>query len=386
MKKNLFFFVILSITFSAFAQNEKQFSRLVFSKDISFVRSDTVHGSQTTVLEYPKFLVVIELPMIDEGGGKATNLEQDIPKAERFLSFLQKQYNNKPVKYVLSSHWHLHSTSGISPFLRHGATLVITTKNWEYCVKNGLFGNTDTKTLEKQVMFVDKDTHILENTENPISALYLDETYTNKPTKDYLFFYMPKIKCLHASCMCAINEIDFKQRPEFVYNDRVTDLEKVIKTRNLEIENLFKLTQEYDAVTKTYKVPAFKSSYYQEFKQRGKPVSEIVKSLSKYELSFLQANKDSVLHELIAKKIPATIVNATVYSFIKNEEYAKALQWAQILNLYQPGEINFLDSMGEAYFNAGDIVMANHISSRLAILNKKMPNQIKAWEQAKLDH
>jgi hypothetical protein len=232
-------------------------------------------------------------------------------------------------------------------------------------------------------MFVDKDTPILENTENPISALYLDETYTNKPTKDYLFFYMPKIKCMHASCMCAMNEIDFKQRPEFIYNDRVTDLERVIKTRNLDIENLFKLTQEYDVTKKTYKLPAFNKSYYEEFKQRGKPMYSIVKEFSNYELSFLQANKDSILHNLVTKKISSQIVNSTVYALIKRKEYSKAVQWAQILNLYHVGETNFLDSMGEAYFNAGDMSMAQHISNQLAGLNKKMPNQMKAWEQAK---
>jgi hypothetical protein len=47
------------------------------------------------------------------------------------------------------------------------------------------------------------------------------------------------------------------------------------------------------------------------------------------------------------------------------------------------GETNFLDSMGEAYFNAGDLIMAQHISNQLAVLNKKKPNQMKAWEQAR---
>ena len=75
---------------SLYAQSDKQFSKTVFSKEISFVRTDTAHGSQSTVIEYPKFLVVIELPMIDEGGGRSTNLVQDIPKAERFLTYLKR--------------------------------------------------------------------------------------------------------------------------------------------------------------------------------------------------------------------------------------------------------------------------------------------------------
>jgi len=146
----------------------------------------------------------------------------------------------------LSSHWHLHSLSGITPFFNQGATLVAAKTNWEYSIKNGLFGNADIKTLEKQVIQVSRDTTILNNTNFPLSVLFLDATYSNKPTKDYLFFYMPSNKCIHASCMCAMNEVDFKQRPEFIYNDRVTDLEKVIKSRNLDVEYLFKLTAEFD--------------------------------------------------------------------------------------------------------------------------------------------
>ena len=142
----------LVVSTSLYAQSEKQFSKTVFSKEISFVRTDTAHGSQSTVIEYPKFLVVIELPMIDEGGGRSTNLVEDIPKAERFLNYLKKEYNNKPIKYVLSSHWHLHSLSGITPFFNEGAILVAAKTNWEYSNKNGLFGKTDTKAFENQMI------------------------------------------------------------------------------------------------------------------------------------------------------------------------------------------------------------------------------------------
>jgi hypothetical protein len=378
-------FLALAASTSLYTQSDKQFSKTVFSKEISFIRVDTAYGSQSTVIEYPKFLVVIELPMIDEGGGRKTNLVQDIPKAERFLSYLNKEYNNKPIKYVLSSHWHLHSLSGITPFFNQGAVLVAAKTNWKYSINNGLFGNADTKTAEKQVMQISKDTTILKNTNFPISVLFLDETYSNKPTKDYLFFYMPANMCIHASCMCAMNEIDFKQRPEFIYNDRVTDLEKAIKSRNLDVEHLFKLTAELDKDKKNYKLPVFNKSYFEEFKQRGTPMSKIVNSYKKYELNFLQLNKDSILHSLITntKKIPAQVINSLVYSLMKDKEFLKALHWAQVLNLYQIGDFDFMDTLGEAYYNVGDIVIAQNISIQLALLNPKFPNQFKEWELAK---
>ena len=368
---------------SIYAQSSKEFSRNIFSKEISFVRTDSTHGSQSTIIEYPDFLVVIELPMINEGGGRSTNLVEDIPKSERFLNYLKEEYNNKPIKYVMTSHWHLHSLSGITPFFNEGAILISAKTNWEYSIKNGLFGDTDPKTLEKQVVQITNDTTIFKNTSFPISVLFLDETYTNKPTKDYLFFYMPENKSIHASCMCAMNEIDFTQRPDFIYSDRITDLEKAISSRNLDVETLFKLSAEFDSDEKVYKLMTFNKSYFEEFKNRGTPMAEIVKGFTSYELSVLQSSKDSILLYLILKKISAQVINSTVYACITEKEFLKAVQWAQILNLYQIGNNDFLDTMGEAYYNAGDIAMAQHISNQLAALDSNFPNQFKAWEQAK---
>ncbi len=377
--------IILALiaTYSLHAQNDKLFWRNIFSKEISFIGTDTAHGSQSTVIEYPDYLVVIELPMIDKGGDRKSNLAQDIPRAENFLDYLKREYKNKPVKYVLSSHWHLHSLSGITPFFKQGATLVAAKTNWEYSVKNGLLDDTDTTGLEKQVIQVSKDTTILAYTNFPISVLFIDETYTHKPTRDFLFFYMPKNKCIHASCMCAIAEVDFTQRPEFVYSDRVIDLERAIKVRNLDVEHLFKVTGEFDKDRRSYKMPVIRKNYFEEFKQRGKPMQEVVKGYTNIELGFLQVNKDSILYSLITKKISPQIINSTVYACIKNKEYLKAVQWAQILNMYKIGDENFIDTLGEAYYNAGEITIAQHISNRLAELNPKFINQIKEWEKAK---
>ena len=71
------------------AQSKNEFTKTSFSKELSFIRIDSINSSQSTVVEYPKFLVVIELPMKNSGGGKATDLEEDIPTAERYLQFLR---------------------------------------------------------------------------------------------------------------------------------------------------------------------------------------------------------------------------------------------------------------------------------------------------------
>jgi hypothetical protein len=377
---NIITIVIVFIAGNLYSQGKKEFKKTVFSKEISFVQVDTTHGSQTTVIEYPKYLVVIELPMINMGGGKKTDLSENIPKAERFLSFLKNEYKNKPVKYVLSSHWHLHSLSGITPFFKDGATLVVAKSNWEYSVKNGLFGTVDASIYGKQILQISEDTTILNDTKFPISVLFLDETYANKPTKDYLFFYMPKNKCIHASCMCLINEVDLSQNSEIVYSDRTIDLEKAIKNRNLKVEHLFKLYGEFDKDNKSYKTPVLTEPYYKEFRKRGKPTSEVLNDFANYELSNLQTNKNKVLNDLFLRKFSAENINSIVYICIEKKEYSKAVEWSHILNVYKIGKPDYINSMGEAYYNAGFFEIAQQISNQLVKLNPEFTNQFKVWE------
>lgn len=365
----------------AFSQSKSPFTKTSFSKEISFIRTDTTQGTQSTIIEYPKFLVVIELPLIHDGANRSTDLVEDIPKAETFLAFLQAEYH-KPVKYVLSSHWHLHSLSGITPFFTSGAKLVVAKSNWDYSIKNGLLGSSQVN--PKQLIQISRDTTILTDTQNPIQVLFLDESYTFKPTKDYLFFYLPKSKTLHASCMCAMAQVDFKQRPEFVYNDRVTDLDKAISSRHLPVEHLIKLTAEYDKDSKTYRQPAFANTYFTEFKQHGTPMHAVIKKYSDFDLSLLTSGQDSILNHLVEKKISAQIINSTVYSCIKHKEYQKAVAWARILNLYQSGDFNFIDTLGEANYFLGNLEMAKHYSALLFQSDAiKFPNAIKTWEQNK---
>lgn len=365
----------------AFTQSKNPFTKTSFSKEISFIRTDTTQGTQSTVIEYPKFLVVIELPLIHDGANRSTNLVEDIPKAERFLAFLQDEYH-KPVKYVLSSHWHLHSLSGITPFFASGAKLVVAKTNWDYSIKNGLLGSS--KADSKKLIQISKDTTLLNDTQNPIQVLFLDQTYTFKPTKDYLFFYLPKSKTLHASCMCAMSQIDFKQRPDFVYNDRVTDLDKAISSRHLPVEHLIKLTAEYDKENKTYRQPTFGNSYFTEFKQRGTPLHLVVKNYSKCSLEILTLQRDSILHHLVDKKVSPGIINSAVYDCIREKQFQNAIQWAQILNVYATGENSFIDTLGEAYFRAGDTLVAKYYSNLLAQRDAKaFPDALKTWEKNK---
>jgi hypothetical protein len=374
-------FIIALISAEVAAQTKNTFSRTSFTKEISFIRLDSTQASQSTIIEYPQFLVVIELPMIEEGAGRSTNLQEDIPKAEKFLAYLESEYQ-KPVKYVLSSHWHLHSLSGITPFFKKGAMLVTAKSNWQYSLDNGLLNGNDARTFQKQVVTITRDTTLLSSAKNPIEVLFLDKTYTFKPTKDYLFFYLPKTKTMHASCMCAMTTIDFNQRPEFVYNDRVSDLEKAITSRNLAVDHLIKLSAEFDKETKTFKPITFTNAYYSEFKQRGKPLHAVVKNYSKCPSEKLFLQRDSILYHLVEKKVSPSIINSAVYDCIREKKFQNAIEWAKLLNLYYAGDAGYLDTLGEAYFRAGNTTMAKYYSNLLAQRDAKaFPDALKMWEK-----
>ncbi len=383
--KLIVFLILTTLCCDAAEQTGNPFRKTVFSKNISFIRTDSTHGSQSTVIEYPEYLVLIELPMIDAGAGRSTNLEEDIPKAEAFLAYLEMEYH-KPVKYVLSSHWHLHSLSGITPLFKKGAKLVTAKSNWAYSLENGLLKNQDTRAYSKQVVTITRDTTLLGNTRNPIQVLFLDQTYVFKPTKDYLFFYLPNGNIMHASCMCAMPHIDFKERPEFMYNDRVSDLEKAITSRNLPVEHLIKLSGEYDKEKKAYKPVTFTHAYYIEFKQRGTPVHVVVKNYSRLSPEKLSSRRDSILHHLVEKKIFAGLINSVVYDCIRENQFQSAVAWAQLLNLYEAGNTNYIDTLGEAHFRSGDVALAQYYSNLLARLDSKgFPNAFQGWEKNKLN-
>jgi hypothetical protein len=383
MKSLIFSFLLLSFVTSA--QTPFRFQRIAYGPEISFVQLDSAKGVRSTIIEYPKFLVVIELPMIDEGGGRATQLTEDVAKARRYLQYLTTEYK-KPVKYILSTHWHLHSLSGITPFFEQGAQLVVAQSNWQYSLQEGLLPAPEAVRYQKQVISVTRDTVLLAKSTNPIDVWLLDESYRFKPTRDYLFFYLPRSKSLYASCMCAMNTLDFSQQPQFTYNSRVSDLDRAIRERKAPVEQLIKLTAEYDPKAGTYRDPVFSQTYFSEFKQRGTPMHEVVATYASTSLDILTHQRDSLQEALIRRPVSAAVINQVVYECLRQHAYLQAVAWALVLNQCYPGDLNYIDTLGEAYFQAGNARMAEHYG---LLLNQKdskqFPDPLATWAKNKLN-
>ncbi|MFN4854875.1 MAG: hypothetical protein ACK5JC_10695 [Bacteroidota bacterium] len=59
---------------------------------------------------------------------------------------------------------------------------------------------------------------------------------------------------------------------------------------------------------------------------------------------------------------------------------------AQLLNIYFPGEKDFIDSMGEAYYLNGDFVLAKRISDMLGKNDPNWMNRYAEWEKNKKEN
>lgn len=375
--------VLLTVIVNVFCDSAKAQSPLFkltrYDQKLAFVAMDTVHSSQTTVVEYPDFLALIELPFVDAGANKASELTQDTVKAQALLHFLNKEYASKPVRYVFSSHWHLHSLSAIDPFLKQGAKLVTTAQNWNYAIMHGFNTPLDKRIYSSSVLMVKRDTLMFKKSDYPLQVLYLDSTYTNKPTKDYLFFYFPKQKRLHASCMCAITQTDLQKEKGFVYSGRLLDVKRAVESRSLTVTELIKLGRPEKELGQ-FVPPVFTYAYFTDYMNAGRSMAEASAEFVKLPLHSLSTAQDSLLNDMARRGMSSQILNQAVYTCIKDKQYEKAVALARLLNLYYPGVPSYIDTMGEAYYNKGDKTLAEYYNKVLLNIDPKFNGGLKAWQ------
>ncbi len=381
MKKHIVLWkACIGSTLLAFGQPEDSFLLQQYSPEISFVVMDSIHGSQSTVIEYNDFLVVIEMPMVDEGGSKTEHLEEDAGRATRYREFLREHFNRKPIRYILSSHWHQHSLSGVTPFTDEGTRIITTRKNWDYAVAHDLVAKEKLPGLGDKIIFVAADTLLLERSEFPIEVLYLDSTYSNKPTTDYLFFYLTRQKYLHASCMTAVGQSDLGQQGPHIYGSRLIDVRRVIAAKKLDVEKIIRLGRE-DFVHRAFQPGIYNYADVAAYIESGRSPQEALKPYVKMPIDRLRQRMDQVLDEFAAMRLGPGMLNGLVYEFIEDGDYDRAVVFAQLLNLYYPGILDFIDTLGEAYYFAGDVDSARRMSIVLLGHDEEYDGGMEVWEK-----
>ncbi len=167
--------ILVLISFSLFSSitGQENLIRKKYKKNISFIRIDSTYNAQSTIIEYDDFLVLLELPSIENSNYRKKGLTAETKQGELVLNYLQKEYK-KPVKYIFCSHWHLHTLSGILPYLESNCQLITTSKSWKRSVDKGVLNPDDLEKYRSRVIKVDKDTTFLSNSNYPIRLVYLN--------------------------------------------------------------------------------------------------------------------------------------------------------------------------------------------------------------------
>lgn len=344
-------------------------------------------SAHCTVIEYPDFLVLHEIPNIPFKKQEQDSINLTDAKANLLLTFIDSIYSNKPIKYILNSHHHYHSLSIVTPFLEKGAKLVTAKENIKVYDKIGLFGDKMSVGYSASIIQVAADTVLLAESKNPIEVVYLKKAdYKSIPTKSYLFFNFPAQKLLATSCMVYLRDIDTKYGYKgIMYNNRLLNVNKIIADKNLEVESTLQLFR-FSNKNGLRQPPIFPISHFQNVLEHSWHRLELSKHFQNMSYETLTTKRDSILNYLIESDIYHIVLNHAVYELIDKKEYQKAVALAQILVNYEPNRMNEIDTLGEAYYNNGQIDIAKHYDS---ILKKAEPKTedlgLAMWEKNKKD-
>lgn len=383
LKSLLLLCAICFVSFqSIVGQGKHKFLLTKGDNNISIITTGSVLSTQCTVFEYPDFLVVHEIPVIPIEKKKEGAIGSEDDKVNPLISFIDSVFFDKPIKYILNSHHHSHSLSTVTPFLELGAKLVTTKENVEVYNRRGLFDDKMSEGYFESIIQITSDTVLLAETANPIEVQYLKKSdYASIPTATFLFFYFPKQKLLAASCMVHLQDLNEKYGFKgVVYNDRLIDANKIIADKNLEVENtlqLFRLRFENDR----WKPPIFSMSYFQNVLKHSWHRRDLAEHFQNMSYEDLTTKKDSLLNYLGENDIYYTVLNQAVYLSIEKKEYQKAVAIAHLLIIYEPGSLNMIDTIGEAYFNNGQMDMAKHYDGIIKRSRQKTEGLgLEVWE------
>jgi hypothetical protein len=306
--------------------------------------------SKSTIVEFKDYLVMIEVPIIDKGGG-ATELIDHIEGGEKVLRTLKNHFPSKPLKYILHSHWHMHSISSITPFIKNGVSIVSTKLNFDVLSK--FMDASIVESNMKNFIFIEGDSLVITDGENEIIAYRFEQKdYPSTPTKDYLYFYIPKHNCMHAACMYTKwtgEPVDGKQ----VLSGREENLYNFINSKNINPEFLIRLTNEK---SEPNDMQAFEN--LSDVNQNGIRSADIMNKYLAMDALSLKQNRDEIVKEALLKKIPASIFNSCVYTELRKKELDRALSFAIIQTMINPSDANSWDTLGEVYYFIGETDIA----------------------------
>ncbi|MBN9485107.1 MAG: hypothetical protein J0H46_17270 [Bacteroidetes bacterium] len=319
--------------------------------------------TKSTVVEFKDFIVLIEMPISTDGAG-ATNLTDHSAEGEVVLATLKEKFPHKPLKYVLSTHWHPHSISSVIPFISRGITVVTTKKNYKR-ISEYIDSATYAK-YSKYIHFVGDEEFSIKDKTNSIIGYRIDrKEYPHIPTEDFVFYYLPKYNFLHTSCMFQRFK-DFRVLGKEMISVRAEDVHQFIEAHKMSPACFITTDTWFDDGSGLSSGDTLTVMY-----QKGITMTALEDHLLQMDMSLLENNSDSVVHYVMDNGIPLSILNSAVYTCLKKHDLGKALAIARIQALVSPSTPNSWDTYGEVYWFMGDKKMAKHYEKQCKRIDKE---------------
>lgn len=318
--------------------------------------------TKSTIVEFKNYIVLIEIPISNDGAG-TKHLKDYSQEGEEVLKVLNLNFPNKPLKYVLSTHWHPHSISSILPFVSKGITVFTTQKNFERLSE--FVDSANYAKYKQYVRFIDADGEILKDKTNQIFAYRLDiKDYPHIPTNDFVFYYLPKYNVLHNSCMFQ-RFAGYKVMDKEFVSSRVDDLFQLIEEKQIDPDYLITTDTYWDGGN-----GVVSGDTLRKMRKEGLTMGTLEKQIMAIDEQKMLLNSDSMLNFMLENKIPYSILNGAVYTLLRKHDLSKALAVARLQVLLNPSNPNVWDTYGEVYYFLNNKKMAQRYHDQCLKIDK----------------
>ncbi len=352
----LFFTLLTLLAGSASGQAPNGLNRLRrVDEGLYFMYYDS-SASKSTVVEFSKFLVLLEVPIADQGGG-ARNLRDHQAGGRRALATLTHHFPGKPLRYVVHSHWHPHSLSAVEPFLAAGCTLVSTKAN--FGVIRQFVDSAIVRAAGERIQLIDTDSLVIADRHQRLVAYrFTQQQYPSTPTADYLFCRLPRYGLLHCGCMFNRWEGAPIAGRELL-TSREEDLNRFLLDRKLHPQGLIRLNVESKEPTDIQPMAAL-----QHVVQNGIRSTDLQRPYLRLSPATLTARRDSLVAGALADHLPSSLLNSAIFSALAAQQLEKALGLAHLQVQLAPAAPNAWDTLGEAYYFLNRRELASHYAQQ----------------------
>ncbi|MDB5036403.1 MAG: hypothetical protein JWQ98_3644 [Chlorobi bacterium] len=329
--------------------------------------------TKSTIVEFNDHIALLEMPISNDGAG-SVNLKDHSEGGEKVLRALHDYFPGKPLKYVLSSHWHPHSISSILPFISRGITVITTRNNFKR-----LSEFVDASAVEKYgryLQFVDGDSLVLGDAMNSIIAYrFTKEEYHHVPTEDFLYFYLPKYNYMHSSCMFQRLEGTNVGGKEMI-SSRVEDLNRFMLSKNIAPRYVITTDTYWDDGNGMASGDTLRAMF-----RDGVTMSALENEVMNMDESALVVKSDSIIKYLAENHVPYSILNNAVYSALSKHDLKKALALARLQALVNPSDPNVWDTFGEVYYFLGEIKLARKYETQSTRIDRNFKAGEQVWKK-----